>query len=311
MPAGPPPRPSVAVLIPCLDEERGIADVVAEFRRELPEARILVIDNGSTDATAKLASQAGAEVWREPRRGKGRAITTAFARLEEDVVIMVDGDGSYPAGGGRLLLAEYLKDPADMITGLRTPGSAAAVFRPFHRLGGAAFAWVFRLVFHYAPGDLFSGLRLFSKRFYKNVPILFRGFELETELTVQAVEKGFRLSEVAVPFRERAEGSNSKLRTVRDGFRIFRLLFVLSRDYRPLVFFGSIAFLFFAAGLAAGSLPIVEYMRTRLVGRFPLAILAAGLMNLSLFTLLTGVMLESGLRHRRESYQITLRNYKA
>ena len=161
-------------------------------------------------------------------------------------------------------------------------------------------------MFHYEPGDLFSGLRLFSKRFYKNVPLLFRGFELETELTVQAVEKGFRLAEVAVPFRERALGSASKLRTVRDGVRILRLLFVLSRDYRPLVFFGVIALVFFAAGLAAGSLPVYEYYQTRLVGRFPLAILAAGLMNLSLFTLLTGVMLESGLRHRRESYQVAL-----
>ena len=311
MAAGPSARPSVAILIPCLDEERGIAGVVAEFHRELPDARIVVVDNGSSDATARLAAEAGAEVWCEPRRGKGRAITTAFARLEEDVVLMVDGDGSYPAAGGRLLIEEYARDPADMVTGLRTPQDATAVFRPFHRFGGAAFAWVFRLVFHYDPGDLFSGLRLFSKRFYKNVPILFRGFELETELTVQGVEKGFRLTEIAVPFRARAEGSSSKLRTVRDGFRIFRLLLVLSRDYRPLLFFGGISFLFFAAGLAAGSLPIAEYMRTRLVGRFPLAILAAGLMNLSLFTLLTGVMLASGLRHRRESYQITLRNYKA
>lgn len=304
-------NPSLAVLIPCLDEEKGIADVVADFRRTLPDARILVIDNGSADSTAALARAAGAEVWLEPRRGKGRAITTAFARLEDDVVVMVDGDGSYPAEGARRLLAEYLRDPADMITGLRTPETATAAFRPFHRFGGAAFAWVFQLVFHYAPGDLFSGLRLFSKRFYKNVPLLFRGFELETELTVQAVEKGFRLAELAVPFRERAEGSASKLRTVRDGVRILRLLFVLSRDYRPLVFFGVIGSIFFVAGLAAGSLPVYEYYRTRLVGRFPLAILAAGLMNLSLFTLLTGVMLESGLRHRRESYQVALRNFKA
>jgi hypothetical protein len=311
MPLGPSQRQSVAVLIPCLDEELGIAGVIAEFARELPQARIVVIDNGSSDATARVASEAGAEVWHEPRRGKGRAIATAFARLEEDVVLMVDGDGSYPAAGGRLLLSEYQRDPADMITGLRTPETATAAFRPFHRFGGAAFAWVFRLVFRYEPGDLFSGLRLFSKRFYKNVPILFRGFELETELTVQGVEKGFRLAELPVPFRERAAGSSSKLRTVRDGARILRLVLVLSRDYRPLVFFGGISLLFFVAGLAAGSLPVAEYYQTRLVGRFPLAILAAGLMNLSLFTLLTGVMLESGLRHRRESYQIALRNYRA
>jgi len=311
MPAGPSLRPSLAVLIPCLNEEQGIATVVNDFRRALPEARIVVVDNGSSDTTASVARAAGAEVWSEPQRGKGRAITTAFARLEEDAVVMVDGDGSYPAEGARRLLAEYLRDPADMITGLRTPDSAADAFRPLHRLGGAAFAWVFRVVFGYEPRDLFSGLRLFSKRFYKNVPILFRGFELETELTVQAVEKSFRLAEVPVPFQARAAGSASKLRTVHDGVRIVRLLLVLSRDYRPLVFFGAIAAIFFAAGLAAGSLPVYEYYQTRLVGRFPLAILAAGLMNLALFTLLTGVMLESGLRHRRESYQIRLRNFRA
>jgi glycosyltransferase involved in cell wall biosynthesis len=302
---------SLAILIPCLDEELGIASVVADFHHEFPDARILVIDNGSSDATAEKARAAGAEVLLEPRRGKGRATAAAFALLHEGLVLMVDGDGSYPAEGGRRLLATYEKDPADMITGVRTVETPTDAFRPLHRLGGTAFAWVFRLVFQYEPRDLFSGLRLFSNRFYKNVPVLFRGFELETELTVQAVEKGFRLAEVDVPFRERAEGSSSKLRTVRDGLRILRLLVVLVRDYRPLLFFGAIACAFFLAGVAAGSLPVYEYYRTRLVGRFPLAILAASLMNLSLFTLLTGVMLESGLRHRRESYQVALRNYKA
>ena len=306
----PSPRTSVAVLIPCLDEEKGIAAVVAEFRRELPKSRILVVDNGSSDATAKRAREAGAEVVSEPRRGKGRAIVTGFALLEEDVVIMVDGDGSYPAEGARRLLEAYGRDPADMIAGVRSPEAAGAAFRRFHRVGSSAFALVFRLVFAHEPRDLFSGLRLLSRCFYKNVPLLFRGFELETELTVQAVEKGFRVSEVEIPFRERAAGSVSKLRTVHDGLRILRLLVVLFRDYRPLLFFGSISFLFFGAGLAAGALPIFEYFTTRMVGRFPLAILAAGLMNLSLFTLLTGVMLESSLRHRREAYQVTLRNYR-
>lgn len=304
-------RPSLSILIPCLDEEVGIGAVVAEFRHELPEARILVVDNGSGDATGARAHEAGAEVVSEPRRGKGRAIATGFALLDEDVVIMVDGDGSYPAKGARRLLDAYRANPADMITGVRAPEAGNPAFRPFHRFGSSAFAVVFRLVFNHEPRDLFSGLRLFSKRFYKNVPLLFRGFELETELTVQAVEKGFRVGEVDIPFRPRAMGSSSKLRTVRDGFRILRLLVVLFRDYRPLLFFGTISLLFFLAALAAGSLPVYEYITTHMVGRFPLAILAAGLMNLSLFTLLTGVMLESGLRHRRESYQIALRNYRA
>jgi glycosyltransferase involved in cell wall biosynthesis len=303
--------PTLAILIPCLDEQRGIGGVVIEYRQEFPAARILVVDNGSSDATAEKARVAGAEVVLEPRRGKARAITTAFAILQEDLVLMVDGDGSYPAEGARRLLEAHRKDPTDMVAGVRAPQAPTAAFRPFHRFGSAAFAWVFRLVFDYEPRDLFCGLRLFSKRFYKNVPLLFRGFELETELTVQAVEKGFRLSEVEIPFRERAAGSTSKLRTIRDGVRILRLLLVLFRDYRPLLFFGSAACVFFLAGLAAGSLPIYEYYQTRLVGRFPLAILAAALMNLSLFTLLTGVMLQSGLRHRRESYQIALRNYRS
>ena len=304
-------RSSVTVLVPCLDEELAIADVVADLRRELPEARIVVVDNGSTDATAARARAAGADVIVEPRRGKAHAVLAGFSLIDDDILIMIDGDGSYPAEGARRLLEAHAVEAVDMITGLRTTSLAGDAHRPMHRFGSTVFARVFGLIFDHEPRDLFSGLRLFSKRFYKNVPILFRGFELETELTVQAVEKRFRLTEVAVPFRERAAGSSSKLHTVRDGFRIVRLLVVLFRDYRPLLFFGAIALVLFIAGLAAGTLPIYEYFTTRMVGRFPLAILAAGLMNLSLFTLLTGVMLESGLRHRRESYQITLRNFRA
>jgi glycosyltransferase involved in cell wall biosynthesis len=301
--------PTLAVLIPCLNEEDGVAQVVKEYAGAFPAARILVVDNGSTDATATRARGAGAEVVTEPRRGKGRAILTAFDLLAEDLVLMVDGDGSYPAEGAHLLLAAWRADPTDMVTGIRVPENSQ-VFRPFHQAGSTAFAAVFRLVFQYEPRDLFSGLRLFSKKFYKSVPLLFRGFELETELTVQAVEKGFRLAEVDVPFRARAAGSQSKLRTLRDGIRILRLLIVLFRDYRPLAFFGTIAAGLFLAGIAAGSLPIYEYYRTRMVGRFPLAILAASLMNLSLFTLLTGVMLQSGLRHRREAYQFEFRRFR-
>jgi glycosyltransferase involved in cell wall biosynthesis len=304
----PPSSGELAILIPCLDEEKGVAAVVTEYREAFPGARILVVDNGSTDETAEVARASGAEVVSEPRRGKARAILTAFALLDEDLVIMVDGDGSYPAAGARRLLEA---EPADMITGVRIAADGQPVFRRFHKLGGSAFAAVFRAVFHYSPGDLFSGLRLFTKRFYKNVPLLFRGFELETELTVQAVDKDFRLAEVEVPFRARAAGSSSKLRTVRDGARILRLLVVLFRDYRPLAFFGALALAFFVAGLLAGAVPLYEYYQTRMVGHFPRAFLAAALMNLSLFSLLTGVMLQSSLRHRRESYQIELRRFRA
>ena len=271
----------------------------------------MVVDNGSADATAELARSAGAEVIVEPRRGKAHAVLAGFAHVQADLIVMIDGDGSYPAEGVTQLLDAYAVSPCDMITGVRKAYDPRSAYRPLHRVGSAAFAWVFWLVFNHEPRDLFSGLRVFSKRFYKNVPILFRGFELETELTVQAIEKRFSVAEVEVSFRQRAPGSSSKLRTVSDGLRILRLVLVLFRDYRPLVFFGILAFLCFVAGLLAGSLPIYEYFTTRMVGRFPLAILAASLMNLALFTLLTGVMLESSLRHRRESYQIALRNYRS
>lgn len=304
-------EPSVCILIPCLNEARAVGDVIGEFRAVFPGARILVVDNASTDATGRVARESGAEVLFEPRPGKARAVATAFAAIDEDLVIMVDGDGTYPAEGARRLHAEYLHRPADMVTGLRQVTPAAdSPFRPFHQLGSSAFAFALRLAFAHTPGDLFSGLRLFSKRFYKNVPLLFRGFELETELTIQAIDKGFDLSEVPVPFRERAAGTASKLRTVRDGLRILRLILVLFRDYRPLLFFSLAALLFFVAGAWAGAYPVREYLLTHRVGRFPLAILAAGLMNLSLFSLLTGVMLESGLRRVREACQIQLRNFR-
>jgi len=198
------------------------------------------------------------------------------------------------------------------VTGIRksSPISQSA-FRPLHQAGTSAFARVLSLVFGFRPADVFSGLRLFSKAFYKNVPIHSRGFELEMELTIQSIDKGFRMSEVDVPFRDRAKGSASKLRTVRDGLRILHLLLMLYRDYRPFSFFGSISGLIFMAGLAAGSLPIYEYITTRLVGRFPLAILAAALCNLAAFTFFTGLILESNLRHRRGAYQVELRKFQS
>ena len=272
--------PAPSFLSRASTKSRGVAAVIAEFHEAFPSSRILVVDNGSTDRTAEVARAAGAEVISEPRRGKARAIVTAFALLDEDLVIMVDGDGSYPAAGARRLLEAWRAEPADMVTGSgrrRRPAGVPSVPplrqpRPSPRSS--------RLVFHYEPGDLFSGLRLFTRRFYKNVPLLFRGFELETELTVQAVDKGFRLAEVEIPFRARAVGSSSKLRTVRDGFRILRLLVVLFRDYRPLVVLRGVRARLLrgrpARRLACLSTSTIQ---TRLVGRFPLAILAAALMN--------------------------------
>ncbi len=224
---------------------------------------------------------------------------------------MVDGDGSYPADGARLLLEEYLREPVDMVTGIRSAQKANEVFRPMHQWGMSVFAGVLNFVFGFKPLDLFSGLRLFSRRFYKHVPVLSRGFELEIELTIQAVDKSFAMTEIPVPFRSRAEGSESKLKTVRDGTRILRLLLVLCRDYRPLGFFGGIAALMAVFGLAAGSLPVIEYLGTGLVNRLPLAVLSASVVTLSIIISLVGLLLEANLRYHREAYHIQLRKFGA
>lgn len=303
--------PSLTILIPCLNEALGIAAVVREYAAAFPQAAILVVDNGSVDGTAEAARAAGAAVMTERRRGKATAVASALAAVDTDLVLMVDGDGSYPAEGGRLLVAQYLREPVDMITGIRSAQQATQVFRPMHQWGMSVFALVLKSVFRFRPLDLFSGLRLFSRRFYKHVPVLSRGFELEIELTIQAVDKGFAQTEIPVPFRSRAHGSASKLRTVRDGLHIFRLLVVLFRDYRPLAFFGGLAAAFAGGGLATGSVPVLDYFHTGLVHHLPLAVLAASLVTLSIFIGLVGLLLESNLRYHREAYHIQLRKFGA
>ncbi|MBV9009903.1 MAG: glycosyltransferase [Verrucomicrobia bacterium] len=300
---------TLTVLIPCLNEELGIAEVVREYSRAFPYAEILVVDNGSEDSTADAAREAGALVLKERRRGKARAVATALEQIDTDLVLMVDGDGSYPAAGARLLLDQFQREPADMISGIRS--AQDDVFRPLHQWGMSVFASVLNLVFGFKPLDLFSGLRLLSGRFYQHVPVLSRGFELEIELTIQAIDKGFSLAEVPVPFCSRTGGSRSKLRTVHDGLRILRLLAVLFRDYRPFAFFGTLGGLLAFAGLTAGSLPIAEFFRTGQVGRFPLAILAASLVSLAILLALIGTVLQANLRYHREAYHIQLRKFRA
>ncbi len=303
--------PSLTILIPCLNEAHGVAAVVREYAAAFPRAEILVVDNGSEDTTSEAARGAGATVLTERRRGKATAVASALAAIDTDLILMVDGDGSYPAEGGRMLVEQYLLEPVDMITGIRSAQRAAQAFRPMHQWGMSIFASVLNAVFRFQPLDLFSGLRLFSRRFYKHVPVLSRGFELEIELTIQAVDKSFAQTEIPIPFRSRVRGSTSKLKTVRDGLRILRLLVVLFRDYRPLTFFGHIGVVVALLGLTTGSVPVAEYFATGLVNHLPLAVLAASLVTLSIITGLVGLLLESNLRYHREAYHIQLRKFGA
>lgn len=301
--------PSLTIVIPCYNEALAITKVIREYMRTFPGCQVVVINNASEDATEKLAREAGASVLNEPRKGKAQAMLKAFDEIHTELILMVDGDGSYPSEGAALLYDQYRLNPSDMLTGIRRalPGSPA--FRPMHQWGTGIFAHFIKMLFGRKTKDVFSGLRLFSKRLYKNIPLLSRGFELEMELTIQAIDKGFTWEELEVPFREREVGTSSKLKTISDGFRILRNLVLLFRDYKPLTFFGFCSFFFLLLSLLAGFFPVYEYFTSRQIGRFPLAILAAALMNLSIFTFLTGMLSEANLRYHREAFQIRIRQF--
>lgn len=303
------PAPTLTILLPCHDEERAIASVIADYRQAFPGARILVVDNASTDRTGEIAARCGADVLVEPRKGKARGVLTALSHVDTDLLLMADGDASYPAAGGQLLVEHQARTGHDMVTGIRVPQGRleGGVFRPLHQQGTRFFELLVNTLFAVQTRDVFSGLRLFTRRFYSHVPILYRGFELEMELTIQAADKEFLVSEVPVPFAERFEGTSSKLRTVRDGLHILRTLLVLYRDYRPMYYFGALAAGAFLAGLLAGWFPVAEYFRTGQVLRFPLAILAASLEVIAVLTVQIGIILESGLRASREAFQLRLR----
>lgn len=298
---------SISVFLPCHNEESAIGRLVRDLRELLPGVELLVVDNASTDNTYSEALAAGATVLREPRLGKANAYLTAVEWCQSDVMVMVDGDGSYPAVAVRDALRDYLREPVDLLTGVRTAAAATEAFRPMHQAGNTGFGYAFSLVMGVRPLDLFSGLRVMSRRFYKNVPVLSNGFELELELTLQAIDKAYHMREVPIAFGQRSHGTASKLRTFRDGFRILWCLLKLFRDYKPHRFFLIIASVLGALGLLAGSLPIYEYIQTSMVGRFPLAGLAAALEILAALVYLNGVSLETHRRGGREDFQLRVR----
>lgn len=290
---------SICVLIPCLHEQREIGAMVREFRELWPSCRIIVVDNCSTGSTLEMARAAGAEVIREHRRGKAAAILSVLPQIDTDVLILAPADGSYPAEGARRLLEYYRWEKPDMITGLRRPeGNEAAPSE-----AGRVHRKLLSLAFGQAPEDLFSELRLLSRFFYKNIPILLRGLDLELELTVQALDKNFRLASVPVPWRPPARQAARKPAGVR------RFLLVLLRDYKPMLLFGMVAAVFCLAGLTVGSVPIYEYFTTGIVHRLSLPVLAAALMIIAFFTFQIGMLMEASLRYRRETYQTQLRSH--
>lgn len=297
----------VAVLLPCYNEEPTIGKVVRDFRAALPEAAIYVYDNNSMDGTAQVAAAAGAIVRREPVQGKGNVIRRMFREVEADAYIMADGDDTYPADQAEALLRPVLEEGADMVIGDRLSSTYFEQNkRPFHNGGNRVVRWLIRRFWHTDIHDIMTGYRAFSRAFVKSFPVMSAGFEIETEMTIHALDRRFLLREVPVAYRDRPEGSVSKLNTFSDGLSVLRTIFLLYKEYRPLRFFTWLAALLALAGVLMLVPVLVEYFHTGLVPRFPTLIVALFLMLAALLSLFTGLCLDVIVTKDRKNFELRL-----
>ena len=296
----------IAVLIPCYNESRTIEKVVTDFKRVLPEATIYVYDNNSTDGTDELARGAGATVRYEYRQGKGNVLRRMFRDIDADCYLMVDGDDTYPAESARSLCAPILAGEADMVVGDRLSNGTYAQqnARAFHGFGNDLVRAMIRWIYGYGFEDVMTGYRAMSRPFVKTFPVLSEGFQIETELSIHAVDRRWRIADVPVEYRNRPEGSVSKLNTVRDGLKVIAMIGTLFKDYRPLKFFSLVALLFCIGGLCAGIPVVTEYLATGLVPRFPTAILAVALMFMAALSLATGFILDAVAKVERKQWEL-------
>jgi glycosyltransferase involved in cell wall biosynthesis len=286
-------KPTIAVLIPCYQEELTIGKVVADFKRELPEAVIYVYDNNCTDKTAENARKAGAIVRREKRQGKGFVVASMFEQVDADIMVMVDGDDTYEASAVHALLEPVLKGDADMTVATRLHTYSDNSFRPFHVFGNKMVCGAINWMFKASISDIFSGYRAFTRESAAQIPIIAAGFDVETELTLQALYRGQIIKEMSAPYRARPEGSFSKLSTFSDGFKVILKMFLILRSYKPLTFFGLCSLALMFLGLVAGARPVYEYVTKSYVYAVPSAILAAALVLLSFLSLALGLILNS------------------
>ena len=293
---------TIAILIPCLDEAATIAQVVSAFRAQVPGAQVHVFDNASTDGSGEIAAKAGAVVHRVPQPGKGEVVRTAFRDVDADAYVMVDGDETYPAEEVHRLLEPVLSGAADMAVGARMTQPEAGSFRPMHVAGNKLVVRTINAAFRARLTDVMSGYRAFSRRFVKTMPVLSEGFEIETEMTLHALEHRLPIVEVPVAYRARPAGSFSKLRTVHDGTRVLGTIAALFRHYRPLAFFGGLALFFFLVGLIAGIAVVVEFMEFGQVIGVARAVVSVACGILAVLAFVTGVLLETVNRRSRELY---------
>jgi glycosyltransferase involved in cell wall biosynthesis len=289
----------VAVLVPCFNEEAAIATVIGDFRKALPSAQIYVFDNNSTDRTVAVAGEAGAEVRRERKQGKGHVVRRMFADVDADVYVLVDGDATYDAPSAPRMIEKLVSEHLDMVVGLRLDKEQAA-YRRGHRTGNWMLTSFLSSVFGHSFKDILSGYRVFSRRFVKSFPVLSDGFEIETELTVHALELSMPVAEVETPYFARPEGSVSKLNTWSDGFRILATILKLYRSEKPLRFFTLIGIVMALVSIGLAIPVIVTYLEVGLVPRLPTAVLSMGLMIVAVLSVSSGLVLDTVTRGRRE-----------
>jgi glycosyltransferase involved in cell wall biosynthesis len=296
--------PRIAVTIPCYNESLTIEKVVSDFRDALPAASIYVYDNNSTDGTAEIARRAGAIVRRVRNQGKGNVVRRMFSDIDADIYVMVDGDATYPAHRAAELVAPVAAGEADMVVGSRADAYASTHVRKFHRFGNGLIRLLINVLFRSALTDVLSGFRCFSRRFVKGIGVLSAGFEIETELTLQALDKDFIVTEVPVEYFDRPKGSASKLNTYLDGLLIMQTIISVFKDYKPLTCFSHVSAIAFAASALFGSVPIYDFVTTGAVTHQATAVLAASTALIAILSMLTGVILDSIARRNREMYRL-------
>ncbi len=297
----------IAVLIPCYNESRTIRKVVEDWKKALPEAVIYVYDNNSTDHTDELARQAGAVVCYEPLQGKGNVVRRMFREIDARCYIMIDGDDTYPADAARAMVTEVLEHSADMVVGDRLSSTYFSENkRPFHNFGNSLVRACINHLFKSEIRDIMTGYRAFSYQFVKTFPVLSKGFEIETEMSIHAVDKNMCIRNVIIEYRDRPEGSVSKLNTFSDGAKVLKTILRLYRDYKPLSFFGSLSLLMtLLAGLFF--LPVFgEYLKTGLVPRYPTLIVCGFCVIAALLTLFSGIILQTMIRKTRQDFEFRL-----
>ena len=302
-------KKKIAVLIPCYNESKTIEKVVKDYKEVLPEADIYVYDNNSSDGTDKIAKKAGAIVKYEYRQGKGNVIRSMFRDINADCYLMIDGDDTYPKENAREMCDLVLEGKADMVIGDRLSSTYFTENkRPFHNFGNKIVRLLINKIFKNNVKDIMTGYRTFSYEFVKGFPVLSKGFEIETEMTIHAVDKNYKLVEVPVTYRDRPEGSVSKLNTYSDGIKVLKTIGTLFKEYRPSLFFNIIAFLFLIVAIILGIPPFYEYFKTGLVMKFPSLIVSGIFLVISILLCITGIILQVIVKKHRQLYEILLTN---